>query len=99
MTERPCPFCSCSALFQLLRSLPAAVRARLAAIAIDGTSATTLLVDAGSGEVLAPPKMYDEMQGAEAVQRAKVGWACSFYALLRFLAGLCIGLMILSHAK
>lgn len=61
-----------SALFQLLGSLPKAVKARLAAIAIDGTSATALLVDGETGRVLAAPKMYDEAQSPEVVQRAKV---------------------------
>ncbi|GBF88954.1 xylulose kinase [Raphidocelis subcapitata] len=58
-------------LFDLLSSLPAPARARAASLAIDGTSATALLVDARSGEVLAPPKLYNEAQGPEAVAAAK----------------------------
>ena len=64
-----------SVLFDLLSSLPLAARSRVASIAIDGTSATTLLLDAASGAVLAPPKLYNEAQGAEAVAAAKVGGA------------------------
>ena len=60
-----------AALWRLLGKLPEGERARLASIAIDGTSATTLLVDGGSGEVLAPPRMYNEAQAAQAVARAK----------------------------
>lgn len=59
------------ALFGLLDSLPAGVRGRVAGVAMDGTSSTTLLIDADTGEVLAPPRMYDEPQDAEAVARAK----------------------------
>ena len=54
-----------------MHALPPATRARVAALAIDGTSATTLLVDARSGAVLAPPKLYNEAQGGEAVARAR----------------------------
>ena len=60
------------ALFSLLSSLPAEARARVASLAIDGTSATAMLVDANSGRALAPPKLYNEAQGAEAVAAAKV---------------------------
>lgn len=62
----------CSTLFQLLQSLPPDVRAQVAAVAIDGTSATTLLLDAGTGEMLADAKLYNEAQSGEVVQRAKV---------------------------
>jgi sugar (pentulose or hexulose) kinase len=59
-------------LFQLLASLPAGVRRQVRALAIDGTSSTSLLVDAASGRLLAPAKLYDEAQAPEAVQAAKV---------------------------
>ena len=44
----------------------------MSAIAIDGTSATAMLVDRASGEVLAPAKLYNESQGADSVAWAKV---------------------------
>ncbi|KAL4452139.1 hypothetical protein ABPG75_007801 [Micractinium tetrahymenae] len=60
-----------SALWRLMDALPAEQRAQAASIAIDGTSATTLLVDGDTGEVLAPPRMYNAAQPAEAVARAR----------------------------
>lgn len=60
-----------SALWRLMDALPAEQRACTASIAIDGTSATTLLIDGDTGEVLAAPRMYNEAQPAEAVARAK----------------------------
>lgn len=62
----------CSALFHVLESLPIQLKGRVVSLAIDGTSATTLLVDGASGEPLADPKLYNEAQSAEVVQRAKV---------------------------
>ena len=59
------------ALWQLLDAVPSAQRQRVASLAIDGTSATTMLIDAASGRCLAPPKMYNEAQSAAAVARAK----------------------------
>lgn len=59
-------------LFNLISALPAAVVNQVQSIAIDGTSATALLVDVAQGRVLAPPKLYDEVQGPEAVAAAKV---------------------------
>ena len=61
----------CSALWKLLASIPAEQRRRIASLAIDGTSATTLLIDGDSGRCLAPPKMYNEAQPAAVVARAK----------------------------
>ena len=60
-----------SALWKLLASIPAEQRRRIASLAIDGTSATTLLIDGSSGRCLAPPKMYHEVQPAAVVARAK----------------------------
>jgi hypothetical protein len=68
-----------SALFSLLDQVPAGVKARVGAIAIDGTSATTMLLDAESGELLAPPKLYNEAQDGAAVARAKVGHSSHLY--------------------
>ena len=52
--------------------MPMPMRDRVASIAIDGTSATSLLVDEASGRVLQPAKLYNEAQGEAAVQAAKV---------------------------
>lgn len=71
-TTLPCPPPSRSALYRLLDAVPAEQRGRIAALAIDGTSATTLLIDGSSGRCLAPPKMYNEAQGADAVARTEV---------------------------
>lgn len=59
-------------LFELIAALPADVRSRVTSVAFDGTSATALLVDAASGKVLAPAKLYSEAQGPDAVQAAQV---------------------------
>lgn len=54
-----------------MEALPAEQRAQAASIAIDGTSATTLLIDGDSGTVLAPPRMYNEAQPADVVARSR----------------------------
>jgi D-ribulokinase len=46
------------ALFALLAIIPPELRGRIGRIAIDGTSATTLLCDA-AGNLLAPPRLYN----------------------------------------
>lgn len=61
-----------AALFELLRAMPADVRQGAASLAIDGTSATAMLVDRAAGTVLAPARLYNEAQGADAVAAAKV---------------------------
>ncbi|KAG8080838.1 hypothetical protein GUJ93_ZPchr0007g5815 [Zizania palustris] len=48
------------ALFHLLGDIPTMYRPSISSISIDGTSATTLIVDRNNGEVLAGPFMYDE---------------------------------------
>ncbi|WIA31867.1 hypothetical protein OEZ86_002732 [Tetradesmus obliquus] len=58
-------------LFELVAALPQDVVANVGAVAFDGTSATAMLVDAATGRQLAPPKLYNEAQGAEAVAAAK----------------------------
>lgn len=59
-------------LFELIAALPTDVVANTHSIAIDGTSSTALLVDAATGTVLAPAKLYNEAQGPAAVAAAKV---------------------------
>eukprot|EP00775_Hariotina_reticulata_P007511 gene7511-7721_t len=63
-------------LFHLIAALPEDIRANVSAVAIDGTSATAMLVDTTSGRPLAPVKLYNEGQGSEAVQAAKASWLC-----------------------
>uniref|UniRef100_A0A7S3UGI4 D-ribulose kinase n=1 Tax=Picocystis salinarum TaxID=88271 RepID=A0A7S3UGI4_9CHLO len=55
----------------LLGDVPREIRERTVSIAIDGTSATALLVDEATGEVLTRPKMYNEAQEADVVERVK----------------------------
>ena len=56
------------ALWSILASLSSS--AQIQSIALDGTSSTALLVDAASGEVLQPPKMYNDAQPAAAAAAA-----------------------------
>lgn len=51
------------ALWSLLDQLDAGVRARVAAVAVDGTSGTVLIVDRRSGEPVYPPMLYNEKRG------------------------------------
>jgi sugar (pentulose or hexulose) kinase len=62
----------CRALFDLLSQLPAEVKGRIQRIAIDGTSATTILLDKSTGIVLAPAKLYNESQEDSCVRAAAV---------------------------
>ena len=48
------------ALWALLDAMPEEVKARIAAISVDGTSGTVLIVDGASGDLLCPPMMYNE---------------------------------------
>jgi hypothetical protein len=50
------------ALFDLLSAVPADIKARAKKVAFDGTSGTTVLVDRLSGDILAPAKLYNEVQ-------------------------------------
>jgi hypothetical protein len=61
----------CRALFQLTSEIGQDVREQAVAVAFDGTSSTTLLVDRLSGAQLAPAKLYNESQGAAAVKAAE----------------------------
>lgn len=63
---------TCRVLWELLAAVPADVRSQVVSLAIDGTSATAVLLDTASGAVLQPPKLYNEAQGKEAVEAAKV---------------------------
>ena len=64
--------CECSALTSLLQQVPADVKNAAQRLAFDGTSATVLLVDRGSGEVIADAKLYNEAQPEACVAAAKV---------------------------
>nr|CAD1818919.1 unnamed protein product [Ananas comosus var. bracteatus] len=47
-------------LFSLLDDIPASYRPYIASISIDGTSATTLIIDSKTGELLSGPFLYNE---------------------------------------
>ncbi|CAN6197562.1 unnamed protein product [Urochloa humidicola] len=49
-----------AALFELIGDIPPALRPAISSISIDGTSATTLIVDSKTGELLAGPFLYNE---------------------------------------
>ncbi|CAN6223051.1 unnamed protein product [Urochloa humidicola] len=49
-----------AALFQLIGDIPPALRPAISSISIDGASATTLIVDSKTGELLAGPFLYNE---------------------------------------
>ncbi|CAL5089973.1 unnamed protein product [Urochloa decumbens] len=49
-----------AALFQLIDDIPPTLRPSISSISIDGTSATTLVVDSETGELLAGPFLYNE---------------------------------------
>jgi D-ribulokinase len=57
-------------LFGLIRSIPAAIRARVMRIAIDGTSATVLICDR-DGIPIAPPLLYNDSRGAAVLDQVK----------------------------
>jgi D-ribulokinase len=65
-----------SALFSNLKELGSSVRQRVQSIAIDGTSATALLVDRRDGRMLADPKLYNEGQPDAAVAAVHVSTCC-----------------------
>lgn len=64
--------CVGRALEDLIRSIPSDVLQNVRGVAFDGTSATTMLIDRASGKVLADPKLYNEVQSNESVNRVKV---------------------------
>jgi D-ribulokinase len=57
-----------TALFELVGSIPKAVRSQLKAIAINGTSSTVLLCDP-QGEPLLPPMMYNDKGNPTLLER------------------------------
>jgi sugar (pentulose or hexulose) kinase len=59
-----------SALWQVLAQLPATLKHRLGAIAIDGTSATVLLCDA-LGQPVTSPLLYNDARGRAALPLVK----------------------------
>jgi D-ribulokinase len=58
------------ALFDLLSQLPAEVRHRLGAIALNGTSSTVLICDP-QGQVLEPPLLYNDARGKGMLDRVQ----------------------------
>ena len=48
------------ALWTLLDRVPSEVSSRVAAVAVDGTSGTVLMVDGATGEPIYPPMLYNE---------------------------------------
>eukprot|EP00884_Botryococcus_braunii_P014144 jgi/Botrbrau1/22730/Bobra.0132s0068.1 len=59
-------------LYRLLDAIPSDVKQLIVSLAFDGTSATALLLDRRTGAVLQPPKLYNESQSSEIVNKAKV---------------------------
>ena len=68
-------------LWAVMDALPAEVKGAADHLAVDGMSATALLVDARTGAQLAAPMLYNESQPAEVVAAVKVRtlarWRCS----------------------
>ncbi len=60
------------AFLDLLKQLPQGLKDNISSLCIDGTSSTALLVDSRRGDILAPTKIYNEDQGAEAFEATKV---------------------------
>jgi len=59
-----------AAMETLLDGIPTAMRARITSIAVSGTSASVMLVDASTGKVSRGPRMYDFAADKEAVALA-----------------------------
>jgi sugar (pentulose or hexulose) kinase len=53
-------------LFRLIRQIPEAIRSRIQAIAINGTSSTVLLCD-GAGSPIDAPILYNDARGSSAI--------------------------------
>ena len=62
----------CSALFSNLEALGKGALCHVRSVAVDGTSATALLLDRRSGKLVASPKLYNEPQPDDAVTAVKV---------------------------
>ena len=71
---------SARSLWGILDALPADVRAAAKYLAVDGMSATALLVDGRSGEQLAAPMLYNDSQPADVVTAVKVLLADLWYS-------------------
>ena len=76
--RHPADLCSrlwlcCRALDTLLQQTPVQARACIHAIAIAGTTTTSLLVDRHTGNLLADPILYNQPQDAAVVKAAQVG--------------------------
>lgn len=68
------------AFLDLLKQLPQGLKDNISSLCIDGTSSTALLVDSRRGDILAPTKIYNEDQGAEAFEATKAiapEWHCA----------------------
>ncbi|GJP48488.1 hypothetical protein CLOM_g7774 [Closterium sp. NIES-68] len=61
-----------AALFRLLREIPEELRRRVAAVSLDGTSATTMVVSSSTFEPVIKPMMYNEAGTPEAVAAVAV---------------------------
>lgn len=59
-----------TALFNLIAKIPSELRRQTRAIAIDGTSATTLLCDR-QGKPITSPLLYNDGRGAEIIEKLK----------------------------
>jgi len=60
-----------TALFGLVADVPPEARERIVSISIDGTSATSMLLDAATGSLLAKPLLYNETGSPEALEAVK----------------------------
>lgn len=60
------------AFMDLLKQLPQGLKDNISSLCIGGTSSTALLVDSRRGDILAPTKIYNEDQGADAFEATKV---------------------------
>ncbi len=63
---------SCRALHDLLQQIPLEWRACTAAIAVAGTTTTSILIDRHDGRVLADPILYNQPQSQQVVSAAEV---------------------------
>jgi sugar (pentulose or hexulose) kinase len=59
-----------TALFALIEQIPQAIREKINAIAINGTSSTVLLCDA-AGQPIDEPLMYNDGRGVELINRLR----------------------------
>ena len=62
-----------------MEALPADIKSGIRSLAVDGTSATALLVDRDTREFLAPPLMYYMAQSQDSVEAVRVSYLCQRY--------------------